>query len=792
MSGLQYGAGGGSTVATGTVTPRSGDINFSGGSDGDVLAVQADGSLAPETPSAATVTIDQYDIVARIAAGSGSAGGLASGDLTEEETPASGDFLLGWESGGALRKFDVGDLPFVGGSTGAADNRILRSNGTGGATAQASALSIDDSGNLSGVNNVTGADASFVTGTAGTSGNLASWDANGDAVDSSVAASDVYSAGGTDVAVADGGTGASDASTARSNLGLAIGSNVQAYDALLASISALSDPNADRISFWDDGAGGFGWLTASTGLSLSGTSLTTDDSAIVHDNLSGFVANEHIDHSGVTLTAGAGLTGGGTIAASRSFAVGAGTGIAVNADDVALSHLGLESLTDPDADRIAFWDDSAGAFAWLGLGSNLSISATTLSLGSAVALATGDSYSGVHDFGGATSLEIPNSATPTVNADGEIALDTTVSDWSHGIVRVYGGEELFLVAMPVAQLSGLSGGEAITYNATNDELEFSSAGAGDVTAASAFSTDNVVIRADGTGKGVQASGLSISDADALSGVSNVTGSDANFVTGTAGTSGNFVSWDANGDAVDSGSASSDFAAASHNHNASAINAGTLAHERGGLEADISGYTGLLGITGGSTQEVDTIAELNSMIGDATLATAGAQTIWIPAAAMTPAETNGAAAATVETSTNAQNVDVLDFDAATDEYAHFTVAFPNSWNLSTVTFQVFWMSTATDTDGVAWALQGAAITDNEALDASWGTAVVVTDDAQSAAEEVYVTSVSGAVTIAGTPADADFAIFRIFRDVSDANDDMAEDARLLGVKIIYTTDAGNDA
>lgn len=38
----------------------------------------------------------------------------------------------------------------------------------------------------------------------------------------------------------------------------------------------------------------------------------------------------------VTLTAGAGLTGGGDLSANRSFAVGAGTGITVNADDVAI------------------------------------------------------------------------------------------------------------------------------------------------------------------------------------------------------------------------------------------------------------------------------------------------------------------------------------------------------------------------------------------------------------------------------------------------------------------------
>ncbi len=40
-----------------------------------------------------------------------------------------------------------------------------------------------------------------------------------------------------------------------------------------------------------------------------------------HDSLTGFVANEHIDHTSVTLTAGEGLSGGGTIAANRSFAL---------------------------------------------------------------------------------------------------------------------------------------------------------------------------------------------------------------------------------------------------------------------------------------------------------------------------------------------------------------------------------------------------------------------------------------------------------------------------------------
>lgn len=90
------------------------------------------------------------------------------------------------------------------------------------------------------------------------------------------------------------------------------------------------------LSTVNDDAGSYGDANSIAQITINEKGLITNASSvdIDHDILLNFVADEHIAHSGVTLTAGDGLSGGGDITSSRTFNVVANNGITSNADGV--------------------------------------------------------------------------------------------------------------------------------------------------------------------------------------------------------------------------------------------------------------------------------------------------------------------------------------------------------------------------------------------------------------------------------------------------------------------------
>jgi len=167
-------------------------------------------------------------------------------------------------------------------------------------------------------------------------------------------------------------------------------------------------------------------------------------------------------------------------------------------------------------------------------------------------------------------------------------------------------------------------------------------------------------------------------------------------------------------------------------------------------------------------------------------------MWVPSSAMYGATTNPADAQQVETTATRPDMKVLDFDAGTDEFAQFSVAFPKSWNEGTVTYQVYWTPASTNTGNCIFGLQGVSCGDSDTIDIAYGTAVNITDAGIGTIEDQQVSAVSSAVTIAGSPAVDQQTYFQLFRDANAGGDTFSADARVLGIKIFFTTDAANDA
>lgn len=167
-------------------------------------------------------------------------------------------------------------------------------------------------------------------------------------------------------------------------------------------------------------------------------------------------------------------------------------------------------------------------------------------------------------------------------------------------------------------------------------------------------------------------------------------------------------------------------------------------------------------------------------------------IWIPAGAMEPTVTSGCGTfTTAEISSTRPNLHHLPFDQTAEEFADFSWRMPKRWDEGTITFSVRWShATGGTAFGVAWKLQALSVSNDDSINQVFGTAITVTDTGGTT-DDSYETSASAAVTPGGTAAESDQVFLRISRDPANGADTLDLDARLHGIILHITTNAGTD-
>ena len=164
-----------------------------------------------------------------------------------------------------------------------------------------------------------------------------------------------------------------------------------------------------------------------------------------------------------TLTAGAGLTGGGDLSANRTFDVGAGTGITVNANDVAITNTGVTAAAYGSASAVGTFTVNAQGQLTAAADVAIAISAAAVTSGT-LAVARGGTGLATYTIGdiiyasGATTLAaLADVATGNALISGGVGV---APSWSKvGLTTHISG------ILPVA-----NGGTALSGTPTNGQL----------------------------------------------------------------------------------------------------------------------------------------------------------------------------------------------------------------------------------------------------------------------------------------------------------------------------------
>lgn len=258
------------------------------------------------------------------------------------------------------------------------------------------------------VTGLSGSDTTILTGTAGTAGDLAVWNANGDVVDGPTPPSGAI-VGTTDTQTLSDKTLTAPVLTGNIDVGGGTITGDTNEDILITPngtgaiiLDGLEWPTADGTEnqvLKTNGLGVLSWVDQGGGVDWS----TPVDADIIPD-------------------------ADGT----RDLGSAANRFAEIHADAIYIgaTQLNASALADPDADSILIWDDSAGASAWGALSDGLSISGTTISVDMStvtygVNAQTGTTYTlAIGDQGGIVTMSNASANTLTIPTNASVAFPT--------------------------------------------------------------------------------------------------------------------------------------------------------------------------------------------------------------------------------------------------------------------------------------------------------------------------------------------------------------------------------
>lgn len=139
---------------------------------------------------------------------------------------------------------------------------------------------------------------------------------------------------------------------------------------------------------------------------------------------------------------------------------------------------------------------------------------------------------------------------------------------------------------------------------------------------------------------------------------------------------------------------------------------------------------------------------------------------------------------VELTSTKRYISRIGFPSTGKTYAEIEFALPWYYDGGTITARFHWFVPTSTAGAVVWGIQGYVAGDGDALDTADGTAQEVTDSTASTAYDLLISSVTSAVTLAGTPAGAKLCLLTVYRDPDDASDTLAETAYLKAIEIRY--------